>query len=750
MRQTARVRPAVAVLVVASAVLGACRASGPPPEGTPTLPPPAVTSVSAPDPELTARMFLDAWQEARYEDMYAMLSPLTTDSLSQEDFIARYEGVRQNGAIDRIDYEIVSSLVSPREAQVRYRINLHSSAAGDLVRETWIDLKRMDDDWKVAWTEEAILPELAGGNNLYLDFTLPTRANIYDRNGLALVTQTDVVGVYVVPSLIGDEDAESAMLRALSRLFSQRSENLQALYEPFRGTDFLVPIGEASLEDFQRVQGTLESVGGVGWRIYPSRFYLNGGLAPQAVGYVSQINEGQLEEYINRGYRRDEFVGQTGLERVFEEQLRGKPGGTLYLTDAGGNIIKDLASEEPQPSQAVYTTLDRDLQRQAQEAIAEFRGAVVVLERDTGRVLALASSPGFNPNLFDSQNPNSPAGLSDLLSDLRNPLVDRATVSGYPLGSVFKLITMAAALETGAYTPDTAYVCDGEFRELPGQVFYDWTVAKELPDHGEVTLMQGLERSCNPYFWHIGLDLFTRGLPTALVDMATAFGLGAPTGLEIGDSGGLLPNPEWKQANMGEDWTAGDAVQLAIGQASLNVTPLQVARFAAALGNGGTLYTPYLVDRVQSAEGEVSYRGETKAAGDLGLKSDTLSAITQAMLQVVRADKGTARRPFLGLNLNVAGKTGTAESGIEDPHAWFAGYTFEEREDKPDIAVAVLVENQGEGSDWAAPVFRRIVESYFLGGPRSLYPWEEQIGVTREETPTPEPGQEGAQATPAP
>ena len=737
--------------LVAGLLLSGCGGGTPTePSAPPTLPPPAVTSLAAPDPEQAAAAFLDAWAEARYDDMYDMLSPLTADGLSREEFTARYEKVRQDGAIDRIDYEIVSSLVNPREAQVRYRVDLHSSGAGDLSRETWMDLKRVDTEWKVAWTEAAILPELAGGNQLYLDFRLPSRANIYDRNNLALATQTDVVGVYVVPSLIGDEDAESAMLGGLSRLFNRRSESIQAQYEPFRGTDFLVPIGEASLEEFQQVQGRLESAGGTGWRVYPSRLYLSGGLAPHAVGYVAQIRAEQLGEYTNRGYRRDEYVGQTGIEQVYESSLRGTPGGTLFLTDADGNILRELGGQDPGLPQAVYTTLDRDLQRQVQQAIAEFRGAVVVLERDTGRVLAMASSPGFNPNLFDGNNPNSSAGLSEVLSDLRNPLINRAAVSGYPLGSVFKIITMAAALESGFYQPDSTYVCDGEFRELPGEVFYDWTVAKELPDHGEVTLVQGLERSCNPYFWHIGLDLFNRGLPTALVDMARAFGLGASTGLEIGDSAGLLPDPEWKQQTSGEAWNAGDAVQLAIGQASLNVTPLQVARFVAAIGNGGKLYKPFLIERIQSAEGDVSYQGEPEVAGTLPLTPETLATLQQAMTQVIRADRGTARRAFLGLNLELAGKTGTAESGIEDPHAWFAGYTNEGREDKPDIAVAVLVENQGEGSDWAAPIFRRVVESYFFGAPRSLYRWEEQIGVPREETPTPEPGDGTPEETPTP
>jgi penicillin-binding protein 2 len=180
-------------------------------------------------------------------------------------------------------------------------------------------------------------------------------------------------------------------------------------------------------------------------------------------------------------------------------------------------------------------------------------------------------------------------------------------------------------------------------------------------------------------------------------------------------------------------------VQLAIGQASLNVTPLQVARFVAALGNGGTLYRPQLVDRIQNAEGVVSRQFSPEAQATLPLKPETLATVQQGMTQVISSPRGTAYRRFLNFQIAVAGKTGTAESGAPDPHAWFAGYTLEGREDKPDIAVVVLVEYQGEGSEWAAPIFRRVLEAYFFGQPFMPYPWESQIGVTREPTETPGP-----------
>ena len=744
---------ALFVLVVISVLAGCTLAGGPTPisEVTATLPEPSLTTVSAPDPQEAARAFLEAWKSRSYEAMYDLLSPLTQDGINQEDFVLRYQDLWRRGSLTRIEYEIISSLVNPQAAQVRYQVTLSSAYVGDITRDTSMELKRVGEEWRVAWSESAILPELAGGNGLTLVPVAPTRANVYDRNGLGLAVQTNVVALWIVPGLIGDEDAETTMLETLGRLLDRRPEDLAASYESAL-PDWFIPVGEVSLDEFQRVQGTLEAVGGVQWAVYDGRYYFGEGIAAHAVGYVAQIGQEALAAYLEQGYQGDEFVGQIGVEAAFESELRGKPGGTLYLSDAAGKTLNTIAARDPEPPLAVYTNLDRNLQFWAQRSIDAFDGAVVVLERDTGAVLAIVSSPGFDPNLFDARNPNSGPGLQQLFSGMLNqPLVNRATNGGYPLGSVFKIITMAAGLEYGHFTPDSLYTCNGLFTELPGLTLKDWTVDKELPDHGEVTLLQGLERSCNPYFWHIGLDLFTRGLTSALPDMARGFGLGQPTGIEIGDAGGLLPDAEWKRENLGEEWSAGDAVQLAIGQSALNVTPLQVARFAAAVGNGGTLYRPQIINRIQSGEGRIVSQFSPQAQGQLPVSAENLASIRQAMVQVIRGEKGTARRVFLGrTDINIAGKTGTAESGAADPHAWFTGYTFEGRQDKPDIAIAVLLEYQGEGSEWAAPVFLRMVETYFYGEPFTRFPWESRVGVPAEPTPTPGPEELTPTETPEP
>ena len=744
-------------------MVGACslfRSVPPTMEITPTLPDPVLTTISAPNPDDTARLFLDAWKVGDYSAMYALLSPLTQDGLSQEMFAARYDEIGRSIALNGIDYQIISSLViSPQEAEVRFRVTLHSAVIGDLTGENRMDLKREETGWTIAWTDATILPDLADGSGLRLYQYTPTRANIYDRDGLALAAQTNAVALAIVPNRIGDEGAEEVMLNTLRRLLDVASnDDIRLLYEPFRETDYYIPLGEVAYEDFRLVEGVLGSVGGVLWQMYSTRYYpgggltpYSGGLAPHAVGYVSQIREESLNYYLERGYLGDEYVGQIGLEFAYETELRGTPGGTLYLTGANGQDIKQLITKDSEPPYAIYTTLDRELQRHVQQAIENFTGAVVVIERDTGAVLAMASSPGFDPNLFDTDNPNFSYGLSELSVNPNQALLNRATLGLYPAGSIFKIITMAAALESGHYEPDTIYNCGLEFRELPGWVGYDWRYDKELPAAGQITLQVGLERSCNPYFWHIGLDLYNRGLTTMLPDMALEFGLGQLTGIEIDEDAGLVPDPEWKLDQTGEEWAARDAVQLAIGQSFLQVTPLQVARFVAAVGNGGTLLRPQIVYRIQNAEGEVLHEFQPDIQGQLPVSSENLEAIHQAMVNVVRDPNATAYRRFLGLNINIAGKTGTATTGdFTDPHAWFVGYTFEERDDQPDIVVVVLMEYKGEGSDWAAPVFRRIIEAYYKGYPQSLYPWESRIRVPKTPTPTPGPEEIEAEITPTP
>jgi penicillin-binding protein 2 len=394
------------------------------------------------------------------------------------------------------------------------------------------------------------------------------------------------------------------------------------------------------------------------------------------------------------------------------------------------------------PSQAIYTTIDKPLQLAAQAALGSMKGAVVVIERDTGRVLAMASSPSYNANLFDPNTPNSDL-LVALLNDQNQPLVNRAAQGQYPLGSVFKVITFSAALESGLYLPETTYDCQYDFTELTqysGPILHDWTwqhcqdaIAageacdgrSELPS-GLLTMPEGLMRSCNPYFWHIGLDLFNNNRAGDITKMAQAFGLGAPTGIDqVPEEAGQIDVPTDQI----------QATNQAIGQGTVQVTPLQVADFIAAVGNGGTLYRPQVVEKIVDVNGETVLTFKPEARGTLPLRPDNLKVLQDALVTVVEDPRGTANFRLRGLTIPVAGKTGTAESGSGKSHAWFAGYsTSAANANLPDIAIAVLVENVGEGSDYAAPIFRWMIETYFYGAPQSI-PWFGPIGDPY--TPTP-------------
>ena len=713
------------------------------PAATATLPEPSVSVTHAPDARAAMDAFLNAWVIEDYDKMYAMLDEASRAAISEEDFSARYRDAMDTMSLSGMDYEILSSVLHPQSAEVSYRVAFHTVLAGEQTRDFTAEMTLENGEWHLNWNDGLVLPELKGGNRLAMDYRIPARGDIYDRNGLPFVSQADAVAFGIVPGQINDDDA-FRVFSELSKATGLSVGEIQARYEN-AAPGWYVAIGEATAEDAQRLLSM--DLPGVYATPYQSRFYFEGGLAAQTIGYTITVPAEELESYRRRGYSGSEKVGYAGLEKWGEPYLAGRHGGTLYVVNPDGQVIAQLGQSDPHPASSIYLTLDRDLQKYADEAIQGFQGAVVVMEVDTGRILAMASSPTFDPNLFEPTNPNNTL-LPELLNDPYQPLVNRATQGQYPLGSVFKIITMSAALSSGLYTPDTHYNCTYDFTELPDRILHDWTwehcqdeiKASYQTDEpitqdechtkpsGDLTLIEGLMRSCNPYFWHIGLDLYGSGRVSDIANMARAFGLGSPTGIEqVAEASGQILDPT----------TALEAVNQAIGQGSVLVTPLQVVDFIAAIANGGTLYRPQLIEKIQPVEGPPSVVFKPESRGTLPLSQEDLEALQTAMTYVVESPRGTAHYRLRGFRVPVAGKTGTAESGSGKPHAWFAGYTRWDEDEigLPNIAVVVILENAGEGSDYAAPVFRRVVESYFYGSPQSLYWWESSFGVTK--TPTP-------------
>lgn len=707
-----------------------------------TLPTPIVHVTAAPQADGTLRGFLEAWKADDYASMYGMLTPDSQQAISLEEFDKKYRDAMNLLTLSELGYEILSiNPVSPTTSQGRFRVAYKTKLFGEFQREMEISFQIVSGLWRVRWQDGLILPELTGGSRLSMDYQAPARGVIYDRplsgekEKQPFVTQTDAYAVGLVPTNILPEQ-EPTLLSELGIILGLYPIQVLPIYDNRRDVYWYIPVGEAPAEEIDRRMGRLSSIGGLVLTPYSARFYYGNGIAPQTIGYVSAVPAEEVDTYIRNGTSPGARVGRAGIELWGEPYLAGKTGGTLYIVKPDGSLTQ-FASVESQPASDIQLTIDRDFQVQVQRALEGFRGAIVVMERNTGRVLAMASSPNFDPNVFEPNNANSPDGIQNLFNDTNRPLVNRAAQGQLPLGSVFKVITFSAALESGTYTPDLKLECGYEWTGLSDKIRYDWTwerCQKELAatgtcntrPSGELTLSQGLMRSCNPWFWHIGLDLYRQGRVTAIADMARAFGLGQPTGIGVIDEGaGNITNPAGEV----------EAVNQAIGQGDVLVTPLQVARFMAAIGNGGTLYRPQLVEKIIGPDGTETTVFKPEAMGTLPLKPETLAALQQAMREVIINPRGTATHRFRGMQTPIYGKTGTAESGSGLPHSWFAGYTDAQNPDLPDIAIAVVVENMGEGSEYATPIFRRIVEIYFTGQPRSLFWWESNFGITR--TPTP-------------
>lgn len=739
------------VLIITTAfILGACGTGGN--NNTTAGPTPSEsgpgdvipTTISVPNPAETTKAYLDAWNENDRTTMYNLLTKVSIDSYSFENFEDRYDNISLDGAVTHIEYEILSALTNPTTAQVSYQITLNSALVGPIIRNTQMDLSLEDGQWHIVWDDSIILPELTGGNRLAMQRYTPTRGIIYDINHDPLVADGDSVAISVIPSLI-EEDDGNGILSQLSVLTNYDTGWLASrIFQD--DPPFIIPIAEVALDNFENRKPFLDEFGVFRYDEYFTRLYYAGAGGANAVGYTQQIPIEELDKWTELGYPVDAKIGRIGLELWGEEYLSGQRGGELLVVTPDTNdLVTILGSRDAQPSSSIYSTFDTNLMFEAQRAIKDFTGAIVVLERDTGRVLAMVSSPTFNPNDADFNNPIGNWGA--YFPDTEQRFFNRATQGQYPPGSIFKVITLAAALESARWTPQSSLFCGHTWIAPDGAEYKDWTLDKGRPASGELSLLGGLMRSCNPWFYEIGSVLYSKGETTLVSDMARGFGLGSPTGLvELPEATGQIINPD-DLPNEG----VFNAFQQSIGQSDTLITPIQAAVYVAALGNGGTLYRPQMVEYVENTNGDQILVFEPDPTGVLPISENTLTNIQTGMRMVTNNARGTAYRTFSGLAISVYGKTGTAQVGdaTVSPHAWFIGYTNQNRNDLPDIAIAVLVENAGDGSEFAAPIFRRVVESYFFRNPQARYPWEESVGVLDSFYFLPEELQDAIEATQA-
>jgi len=535
--------------------------------------------------------------------------------------------------------------------------------------------------------------KIAEHNRLRIIKTPAPRGIIYDRNGNILVNNIPSFDISVIRDAL-PRDTET--LLALGRLLALSPDEIKKKLErtPTDLSESVKLKQNVSLEEVARIEVRRIDFPALQIDVVVSREYLYWQFASHVIGYLGRLT---LEQTRNPDYRdvpHEAFIGQWGIEKVYDRILRGKAGKKIVEVDALGRVVRVIGSQRFDKGNDIRLTIDINLQMVAEDALAGKTGAVVALDPNTGEILVLVSAPSFDPNLF-ARGINY-EDWQALLNNPLKPLLNRAIQSQYPPGSTFKIITAIAGLEKGVITKDTTVDCGGSINI--GRVFRCW----KDEGHGHVDLHRAIVESCDVYFYEVGRRL---GIDT-LARYASDYGLGKPVKIELdGAKSGLVPSSEWKLRTMRQKWYMGETLNTAIGQGYLNVTPLQMAQLMAAVINGGKLYRPHLIKGA-----------DILIEKEISIMQETIDFIKKALVGVVNEGGGTGRSAYSDI-VTIGGKTGTAQViggeralGEYKDHAWFVAFAPEEN---PQIVVAVFVEHGGHGGTTAAPIAKKVIEAYF-------------------------------------
>jgi len=582
--------------------------------------------------------------------------------------------------------------------------------------------------------------------------TVPAaRGIIYDSNGTPLVRNVPSFDVTIVPAYLPDDEdeAEDVLIRLaiLLDMPYATSGPRGGGDEPPRGVrEIVAAAGFAAYRPLVVKSGVDRDTAllvaqqafflpGVSVRAKSAREYAYGPLVSQILGYLLPIPEEDEERYLALGYdSATDRIGRAGVEATYEDVLKGTKGKQIVEEDVLGRVIRVVAEQAaPVPGGNVYLTLDLELQQFVEETLRAGmerpnvnspRGVAIVMNPQTGEILALVSLPTYDNNLFTQGI--STLDWERLRSDPHRPLLNHAISDRLPPGSVFKIVMAAAALQEGVVTARTRLNCPGRivipnryYPNDPGQAqpFHCWNKS----GHGWLDVVGGIAHSCDIFFYKVGGgfdETHFEGLGVSrIARYAKLFGFGELTGVELpAEDRGLVPTADWKRLTHGESWSTGDTYNLSIGQGYLAVTPLQMLNAVNVVANGGTLYRPRIVHHVTDAEGNVTQPFEPEIIRTLPISAEHWSLVQQGMEGAV--EYGTSYRTQIE-GIRVAGKTGTAQFcddimcgvGYQQPeHAWFAAYAPAEA---PEVSVIVFLYNGGEGSVVAVPVVHDILVHYF-------------------------------------
>jgi penicillin-binding protein 2 len=542
----------------------------------------------------------------------------------------------------------------------------------------------------------------------------PMRGLIFDRDGVLLVDNRPAFDVSIVPREVKNPHE---VIGRLAQLIDVPPEELVSRLVEARGVAPFKPVllkSDVDRDDVAIIEAHQLELPGILITVEPKRHYVEGERASHVLGYLGEISPEELKSEAFADNRVGDFIGKFGVEKAFEPYFHGKRGNQQVEVNAFGRITRVLETEEAQPGNNIYLTLDIGLQRVAESLLADKIGTVAAMDPSSGRILAMACSPEFNPNAFVEGMTYE--AWNGLVSNEFRPMENKAVQGQYPPGSTFKIVAAMAGLEEGVITEDTKLFCPGQYR-YGNRTFRCW----KKGGHGFVNVREALTQSCDVFFYQVGDRLGV----DRLAKYAKECGLGSPTGIELDrEATGLVPTSGWKLRRTGIPWQGGETLSVVIGQGFNLVTPIQMLSLISAVANGGTRYKPLVISRIESPDGSLIKTEEPVTLGSLPVSPKRLQLIQKGLFDAVNKPGGTAwgsRIPGVGM----AGKTGTAQviAMPEDEkkaskeneafrlrdHAWFIAYAPAQ---DPRIAVAVLVEHGGHGSGAAAPVAKEMVKAY--------------------------------------
>ena len=569
--------------------------------------------------------------------------------------------------------------------------------------------------WYMQVLQEKNFSKLSKSNQVRL-VSLPSyRGVIKDRNGETLVTVRPSFNLYITPEDVTDIDGTLSRLGSLIEFDINSVKEKISKSRPFLNIPIKVDI---SRTEVAQVEENKMRFPGVHISVEPMRNYIYKDLAAHVFGYLGEISKEKLAGMKDSDYSMGDLMGKDGLESIFESNLRGKKGYKEIEVDVSGRELKTLRSLLPESGNQLTLTLDLRIQKVMEELMTgtfekPINGTAIVMNVKTGEVIAVASKPSYDPNLFA-------AGISrkdwrDLVTGSEHPLQNKIIDGQYPPGSTYKIVTALAALEEKVVSPDDKIFCPGNFK-LGKRKYRCW----KKRGHGAVNIYDALVQSCDVFFYTVGHKL---GIDR-IAKYANLLGLGHSTGVDlIGEKSGLIPTSGWKLRARKEKWLAGETISASIGQGYNLVTPIQQVSMMATVAGDGLPVLPHFVKRIEDHEGKVLKRFPPKPGKQISFKKENMTLIKEALLGVVNDLRGTGKRARVK-NVEVAGKTGTAQvvgmkkgkqpkdediPYIFKDHAWFVSFApFED----PEIAVAVIIEHGGHGGHTAAPIAKKLIQEY--------------------------------------